>query len=218
MHGIDDRLAIRVSDTGPGIAPDVISRIFDPFFSTKFAGRGLGLAAVLGIVRSHRGGIALESKKGVGTTIRVYLPCSPELSLDLGPPSVPGVDGAGTILVIDDEETVRHVAGRALEHQGFSALLAANAKEGLEIFGSQAEEIRAVLLDLSMQGMGGENTLDALRLVRSDVPVIITSGFNENEVSSRFEETRPSGFLKKPFRPAELGEKLQEVIAGAEED
>ena len=210
-----DYIYLEVTDTGAGMEPEVQTKIFDPFFSTKQMGRGLGLAAVLGIVRGHRGAIKLVSHAGTGTTFLVLLPLAGRaVSLPLPPPraAAPRKEGPQTILVIDDEDGVRRVAKAVLESAGYRVLTAADGSQGVAVFKLHQEEIDAVLLDLSMPVMNGEETLHALRQLAPGICVLLTSGYNEQEVVQRFAGKGLAGFLAKPFGPRDLLARMGEVL------
>jgi two-component system, cell cycle sensor histidine kinase and response regulator CckA len=194
------------------MAPDTLRRIFDPFFSTKFAGRGLGLAAVMGIVQSHRGLVRIRTEPGLGTSFRILFPSVPGIARAPDRPTAARSDwrGSGTILIVEDEEGVREVAERILDDFGFKTLSAGDGRQALEIMDKSGDHIRAVLLDLSMPRMGGQETLRHLRQQRPDLPVIMMSGYTEEAVVSQFSENGPgmTAFLQKPF----LAEDLMDVL------
>ena len=196
---------IEISDTGCGMDDRVIDRIFDPFFTTKFAGRGLGLAAVAGIVRGHRGAIAVTSAIGQGTTIRVYVPVVPSQSSDMPVGErCPRTSNASTILVVDDEEVVLDVSKRGLERAGYRVVTASNGNQALDIFRERHADIGLVVLDLTMPRMSGEETYRALKGVRGDVRVIVSSGYSHTDAAQRFRGEPIEEFLQKPYRARDL--------------
>ena len=204
---------LHVKDTGMGIDADTRTRIFEPFFSTKFTGRGLGLSAVLGIVRQHNGAIAVETSTGSGTTVSVYIPVTPGETAELPPLVSTGkAQNAGLILVVDDEQTVRETLSRALDHWNYRSVLAENGQIAVEIFPAIAAEVRAVILDLTMPVMGGEETLAHLLRIRPDVPVILTSGYSEEQAMRRMDGKGISAFLQKPFTVDLVIAKLRNLL------
>jgi PAS domain S-box-containing protein len=205
---------LEVSDTGAGMTPETLSRIFDPFFSTKFSGRGLGLAAVMGIVRAHQGLIRIRTEPGQGTTFRVLFPAASD-DLHQSPLALAGQRewrGHGTVLVIDDEDGVREVLDRILRELGFSVRAAADGREALEILDRTKGRFAGVLLDLSMPHMGGQETLRRLRIRYPDLPVIMMSGFTEEAVADRVGDSARTTFLQKPFLAEDLIDAFQRVL------
>ena len=205
---------IEVTDTGCGIENGNLSKIFDPFYTTKFTGRGLGLAAVLGIIRGHRGAIKVYSETGKGTTFKVLLPAADRSAERVSWMRDVGDDwrGSGTVLLADDEETIRVLGRRMLERFGFTVMTAANGREAVQIFSENSEGIRCVIMDLTMPHMDGEEAFREMRRIRKDACVVMSSGYNELEINQRFAGKGLAGFIQKPYQMADLASKLKEIL------
>lgn len=188
-----------VTDTGCGMDVDTQAHLFEPFYTTKPEGRGLGLAVVLGIVKSHGGGVEVSSEPGQGTTVRVFLPASTKVSAPILAEQRAPMPGKQTVLIVDDEEMLRSLCKRALEHLGYRVLLAADGIEAVRIFKEKAKEIDLVLLDLSMPRQGGEDAYQEMRKVRPDVKVLLCCGYDETIVDRKIGADNLVGFLPKPF-------------------
>ena len=207
-----DYVFLEVSDNGGGMTPEIQAHLFEPFFTSKPGNHGLGLTAALGFARSHGGAIKAANEPDRGSTFTVFLPL---LTSETSRPAAhyepaPGWRSSGKLLVIDDEESVRDIATRMLENLGFTPLVASDGPEGLRLFGEHAPSLRAVLLDLSMPHMDGEETYRELRRLNAKVPVILMSGFSEKDLMDRFQDQDLAGFIQKPFER----DKLQACLHG----
>ena len=203
-----------MADTGCGIANKDIEKVFDPFFSTKLTGRGLGLPVVLGIVRAHHGAVTVESEPGRGSIFRVFFPVSVE-EVPRQPDKAsqaPEIQGGGTVLLVEDEEMVRSMAATMLTRLGYTVLEAKDGVEAVEVFRQHQDEIRCVLSDLTMPRMDGWDTLAALRKLSPDIPVILSSGYDETRVMAGEHPERPNAFLSKPYQLKGLSDTINRLL------
>ena len=209
-------LRLRVSDTGEGMGAETMTRIFDPFFTTKLPGRGLGLSAVRGIISRHGGAIQLVSELAKGTTFTVILPTVEHVPCveDVAISSAPEI-GLKRILVVDDESDLLYILSRILQRAGYEVLEAGDGQEALDIFTEHSEFIDCVLLDFSMPRLSGEEVQQSIRKVSKDLPIVMMSGFSEEEVVERFRESGISGCLQKPVSSEQLLETIRNAITDA---
>ena len=211
-----DYVFLEVRDNGCGMDPETLARIFDPFFTTKFTGRGLGLAAVLGIVRAHRGALKAASEPGKGTVFTVLFPVAEAPTAPASAPtrnSQPGWQSHGTILVADDDPHVRAVTARMVQKFGFDVLQAVDGRHAVEVFSQNSNHIKAVVLDMTMPQLNGDEAFAEMRRIDPLVRVLMVSGYSQSNGAVRRENGHPSAFLQKPFLPEELSQKLQNVLA-----
>ncbi|SRR5579883_9769 len=207
-------VTLEVHDSGSGMDEETVGKIFDPFFTTKSTGRGLGLAAVLGIVRGHKGAIKVYSTSGQGTTFKLLFPATEDQAARPATPAVSHAASEGeTVLVVDDEQIVRRSAKTMLERFGYSVVLAENGKEAVDLYRILADKIHVVLLDMTMPVMNGEQAFRELKTIRADVRVILSSGYNEGEAVRRFAGKGLAGFIQKPYSASTLAEKVRAVLS-----
>lgn len=211
-------VCLEVRDSGCGIDAHEIEQIFEPFFTHKFTGRGLGLSVVLGILHAHSGGMVVDSRRGQesGSVFCAYLPISSE-PVEPAPPVAPqvqtGVTLSGTVLVADDEAAVRRVLARLLKTFGFQVLEAENGLEAVALFRDHQREVSLVICDLTMPNMDGWQTLTALRRLSPKLPIVLTSAYDEAHVMANLQDERPQAFLSKPFNAERLRQALGAALA-----
>ena len=203
---------VEVHDDGPGIAPEVEGKVFDPFVTTKLPGRGLGLPVVLGVVRGHRGALEFSSEPGQGTTVRVLLPAADVTAVTPTVAEDEAWSGSGKVLLVDDEALVRNIAHQMLQILGFEVLTASDGDEGVELFRQHFDEINLVVLDLSMPRMGGEEAFQEIRRIRPDARVLLASGYEARTAMERFEGQGLAGFIQKPYQLASFREKVRQAF------
>jgi|GEM_PF-2225011 len=197
---VGDYVCLEVRDTGQGMSEETLSGIFDPFFSTKHPGRGLGMLTVQSIAREHQGALLAESIPGAGSTIRIFFPIAekePEI-LDEGDEGTPIVGGPGLILLVDDEPSIRAILRQGLESAGFKVIEAVDGVDGFGAFVRHRSSIRMVLLDLTMPRMGGDEVFTEIQRVAPEVPVVLMSGYSQQEATMALKGKGLAGFLSKP--------------------
>lgn len=209
-------VVVAVRDDGAGMTPEVVARIFEPFFTTKATGRGLGLAATLGLLRSHGAAIRITSAPGEGSLFEAVFPTAGDVAPASAPsrqprPSTTNFRGHGTVLLVDDDDAVRMALERQLTGMGYAVVEACGGVEGVEQFRRHAAEVRVVLLDVTMPDMNGDRMLREIRSVRPDVPALVMSGYSARDVRELFAGCPVVGFLQKPFALEELQGLLAEV-------
>jgi len=204
---------LEVSDTGCGMKDDTKKRLFEPFFTTKFTGRGLGMSAILGIVRGHHGAIKVYSEEGKGSTLKVLFPAVVQdaVSLNREEKALP-VLGHGTVLIVDDEETIREIASLMLEDAGYRTIIAVDGLDGVEQLQRFQDEVDCVLLDMTMPRMGGEEAFSEMRRIKPDIKVLLSSGYNQQTATQRFTGKGLAGFVQKPYTPEILLASLAKVF------
>ncbi|MEI7997073.1 MAG: PAS domain S-box protein, partial [Methylococcaceae bacterium] len=214
---------LEVTDTGCGIEDKAIEQLFDPFFTDKFTGRGMGLPVVLGIVKAYKGAITVDSKPGSGSAFRIFFPVSEEAprqpqtaendkGVTISAPSPRKLEEGGTVLVVEDEEPLRKMAAIMLERLGFIVLEAKDGIEALDVFGKHQSEIRFVLTDLTMPRMNGWETLTALRKLAPDIPIILASGYDKAHVMAGDHAELPQVFLGKPYNLKGLRDAISQAL------
>jgi signal transduction histidine kinase/CheY-like chemotaxis protein len=205
---------LEVKDSGVGMDSETVQKIFDPFFTTKTTGRGLGLAAALGIVRGHQGAIKVESEPDRGTTMTILLPASEKTALNRTRKLEAQGDwqGSGLVLLVDDEEMVRTVIEAMLRRLGFDVVVATDGRQGVEVFRQQADDIALVVLDLTMPVMSGDDACQEIRRIKSDARVLLSSGFHKQDVTGKFAASGPDGFIQKPYRLDTLTQTIREIL------
>jgi CheY-like chemotaxis protein len=207
---------ISVTDTGVGMDERTMERIFEPFFTTKEMGRGtgLGLASVYGIVKGHKGFINVYSQLGHGTTFNVYIPATKK-SLEKGPDEPEEIlEGGETLLLVDDEETIRKVDKEVIEALGYTVIVAGGGLEAIEIYKARKDEITVVILDMVMPDLDGGRTFDTLREMNPNVKVILSSGYSLNHEAESIMQRGCKAFIQKPFNVNTLSRVVREVIEG----
>ncbi len=206
---------VEVADTGCGMTGEVMKKIFDPFYTTKFTGRGLGMSAVLGIIRGHGGALKLYSEVGQGTTFRALLPSQNDKVCEADDAEAQNGSGqfaAGGVLVVDDEESIREIAAMMLENTGIKTVFTAeDGRKALDIYSQHRQQIDIVLLDYTMPHMDGEETFRRLRMIDPDVRVVLASGYSKQSIQDRFAGKGLSGFIQKPYSP----EALEQIVRQA---
>ncbi len=209
-------VCLEVTDNGCGMSEEIKWRIFEPFYTTKFTGRGLGMSAVLGIINSHNGALQLFSQLGHGTTFKVFLPAPADETRkdekNIEPTKPDQWRGTGTILLVEDEDPIRDIAKNFLEMFGFSVLEAVNGSEALDIYQKNAAEITLVVTDMGMPVMDGYELFSELKRINSELPIIVSSGYGDAEVSARIGSDNIAGIISKPYNPSQLREVLKSVV------
>ena len=212
-----DYIRIKISDTGCGMSKKTKTKIFDPFFSSKLTGRGLGLASVTGIIRKHKGVISVSSTLDVGTTFTILLPT-------VSPPAAKSPDGsprqsaapgdARKILLVDDEAELRAVFRHILERNGFRVVDAKDGEDALAQFSRDSNSFDCVLLDLNMPKLGGGEVFHELRALNKDIPVVVISGYDERDILHRLDGAQIAGTLRKPVTAATLVDVISKAATG----
>lgn len=214
-----DYVFLEIRDSGSGMPPHVVDKIFEPFFTTRFAGRGLGLPAVLGIVRGHKGALRIESEVGSGTSIQIFLPTeiTPKDNWFAAGAARGDWHGKGTVLLADDEELVLSVGSMMLRHVGLDVVTANDGDSAIERATEYAHALQCVVLDFEMPGTDIRATCARIRALLPDVPLVIASGHATDEVARNFEPSEIAAFLPKPFELSTLQSVLKEVLSSATE-
>jgi CheY-like chemotaxis protein len=209
---------LSLTDTGMGMDDATLARIFEPFFTTKDVGQGtgLGLASVYAIIRHHRGIIRVDSQPGQGATFHIFLPVSAKAVVPEPSRDAAILQGSGTILLVDDEDGIRLVAGRILQQLGYQVLSAESGRRALEIYRQERDRIDLVILDMLMPGMGGAETFQKLKGIDSGVRVLLSSGYSLDEDIQQVMASGARGFIQKPYRLAALSHQVAEIMSISE--
>jgi CheY-like chemotaxis protein len=210
-----DYVYVEVSDTGSGMSPEIRMKIFEPFYTTKFTGRGLGLSAVFGIVSAHGGAIGLETAEGRGATFRVLLPVPAkpvEVAATEKPVSEAVWSGKGTILLVDDEESALKLAKKVLESAKYTVLTAADGSEAIEVFREKAGSISAVIMDLIMPHVRGDEAAKEIRKIKDDINILLVSGYHDIDLTELKRGPGRTALLEKPYRIDKFLGAVQDIL------